>query len=175
MSASPAPGDLGINLSCLSNPTSWGATTARSQLFSTDMDATFIETVLEFPDEVSAKAAAGRPLEEFAVCPKGDPAEATVADRSELLAVGNQAYRLSRSTRPTADADLGYNEIAVARNGTVVIVLDWSSQGSPVAAPGWAWTPEQVDGRARPRRRLTLTLVIKQLAPPSVLRRAEGA
>lgn len=133
-----------MSLTCLSNPESWGATSVQTIVFSSDLDATFSQTVLQFPDVASATAAAERPLAEFAGCPEGDPAEASVADRSGQLAVGSQAYQFSRLTTPTADAGLAYTEVAVARNGTVVVVLDWVSLGSPVADPGWAWTPEQV-------------------------------
>ena len=113
-------------------------------MFASDLDATFVQTALQFPDVASASNAAQRLFKDFSACPKGDPGEAQVSDREEALGVGVQGYRFSRLTTPTADAGLAYNEVAVARIGAVVVVLDWSSMGSPVDAPDWAWTTEQV-------------------------------
>ncbi len=144
--ASFVPGEEGtgqMTLRCLSEPASWGATSIKSLRFFSDLDATFVQTVLQFSDEASAQAAALQPRVDFAGCP-GDSEDGAVADRSQDLGVGSQSYQLSRLKTPTGDAGLSYTEVAVARNGTVVVVLDWSSLGSPVDAPGWAWTPEQI-------------------------------
>ncbi|HYN75141.1 MAG TPA: hypothetical protein VEV13_03000 [Candidatus Limnocylindria bacterium] len=131
---------------CLSAPTTWGATSASSHLYFSDLDATFSETVLVFPDATSAAAAAARTGAEFSACPTGSAADATVEDRAAeaLLVSSGEGYRLSRTTTPTADADVSYAETAVARRGNIVVVLDWGSMGSPDGGTGWAWSPELV-------------------------------
>ncbi len=138
------PGDGNPRLSCLSDPASWGATSLRSQAYASDLDATFVETVLLFPDVASATAAAKQPLAEFNACPTGDPAEASIVDGNSALLVGDVAYRFSRLTTPSSDADLIYNEVAVARESNVVVVLDWSSMGRPGEGNSGAWTPGQL-------------------------------
>jgi hypothetical protein len=138
------PGGGSPRLTCLSDPAAWGATVIRTQAYTSDLDATFVETVLLFPDVASARAAAVQPLAEFNACAAGDPAEAAVVDGDNALLVGDVGYRFSRLTTPTSDADLMYDEVAVARESNVVVVLDWSSMGRPGEGDSWAWGPGQL-------------------------------
>ncbi|MBA3232660.1 MAG: hypothetical protein H0T17_01735 [Propionibacteriales bacterium] len=55
------------------------------------------------------------------------------------------ALRASRLTTPKADADISYYELAAARIGNVVVVLEWSSMGKPETPGGWVWYAETLD------------------------------
>jgi hypothetical protein len=132
-------------LQCLSSPTTWGAAETQSQLYYSDLDATFVEHVLRYDSEATATTAAGTAAEDFAACPKGDPTEATVADRAaETLAVSSAAYRLSRVTTPKADSEISYVEVGVVRDGNVVVVLEWTSMGNPEGDTGWVWSSDRL-------------------------------
>ena len=138
---------------CIPSPTTLGATETKGQLYSGDLDATFIEHVLRFDEAAAAAAAVSQLSSAFASCDKGKPNEATVDDRGPQRAAGaeggSETLHASRLTTPTADAGISYYELGVARSANVVVVLEWSSMGKPVADPAaWVWSAELLDTAA---------------------------
>ena len=128
-------------MQCLDVPGLADSAVVRSTvLFEPDIgEATVHEHAVRFDDPAEAAAFAERVRATAAGCPPGDPAEVTSADRGPAPAAPG-AYRWSRTSTPVADGDIGYYELGVSRRGNVVVVLEWSSMGNPVA-PGWVWTP----------------------------------
>jgi hypothetical protein len=147
---SPDPVDDTVRpLQCLSNPADWGAQQVESASYYDDVDGRSYEHVLRFPDAASAGAALVHPLDDLRGCPVGDASEVTVTGRAEErvpATLADEAYRTARLSTPTAASEPFYYELGVARRANVVVVLEWTSQGSPFArgSSAWAWTPERL-------------------------------
>jgi hypothetical protein len=140
-------------LQCIANPTTLGATDSKAALFFNDGgDATFIEHVLQFRSAAAAGDAVSALSSAFAKCDKGNPKDVTVDDRGPVRASSGDGTGLgvisdggtmhaSRLTTPKTDGDIGYYELGVARTGNVVVVLEWTSMGKPVAdKAAWLWS-----------------------------------
>jgi hypothetical protein len=137
-----APDVTQTKLQCMPDPTTLGATVTKAALFYSDIDGTFTEHALQFATSDQATAAAATLEQAFESCPDGDPAEVTTSDRGPE-AVGLDGFHASRESVPTADAGIGYNEIGVAQDRNLLVVLYFNGMGNPVedeaSSPASAW------------------------------------
>jgi hypothetical protein len=135
------------SLECLGNSAELGAQQTERMLFYSDLDAGMRQHVLRFDNATTATAVVGELEDRLTGCDEGDPSQETVTDREPTpVDAGEAAFRFSRYVVPQVDAGTYYAEVAVARAGNVVLVLDWSSMGSPYDDPQetWVWTPELI-------------------------------
>jgi hypothetical protein len=143
--ANPSPEEANISyLRCMPSPDTLAAEQTEAGLFYNDLDSRATEHVLRFPDAESAFAAAGRLFSAFAACDKG-PASDHVVDRGPTdvpVASADSAQELSRASAPP-DSDYAYYELAVARKGNVLLVLQWTSMGQPDGVD-WVWDSERL-------------------------------
>jgi len=137
-------------MQCIPNPTALGAVEGKAALFYVDTgDATFIEHVLRFGDAATAGEAVTALSTSFATCDRGKANEVSVDDRGPVHMEGpkgadgvSESLNASRLTTPKTAGDLGYYELGVARSANVVVVLEWTSQGKPMADKhAWVWSP----------------------------------
>jgi len=140
-------------MQCIPNPTSLGAVEGKAALFYVDTgDATFIEHVLRFGDAAAAGEAVTALSTSFATCDRGKANEVSVDDRGPVHMEGpkgadgvSESLNASRLTTPKTDGDLGYYELGVARSANVVVVLEWTSQGKPMADKhAWVWSADRL-------------------------------
>ena len=145
-----APDVTQTKLQCMPDPVTLGATVTKAGFFYSDAEGAFTEHVLQFDTSNQATAAATSLEQTFRDCPEGDAAEVTVADRGPESVGGGDAFRASRLSTPTADAGIGYNEIGVARDRNVLVVLYFNGMGNPAeaendtAAASWVWSAERL-------------------------------
>lgn len=143
---SPDPVSSGDTpLQCVASPTTLGAGVTLSARYFSDLDAGFLEHVLQFSDDATAAAAVDRLTGQFARCPEGDPAQDSVLDIGPTRSPGtgdvDEVAHASRLSTPTVASEPFYYELGVARAGNVVVVLQWTSQGNPFSGPGrLVWT-----------------------------------
>ena len=147
---SPEQPDIAqTKLQCMPDPATLGATATKNGLFYSDVDGSFSEHVLQFPTSEAAAAASDTLKAAFEACPEGDAAEVTVDDRGPQ-AVGLDGFHASRTSTPTADAGIGYNETGVVRDGNVLAVLFYNGMGNPAEgendtpAASWIWSAERL-------------------------------
>jgi len=140
-------------MQCIPNPTSLGAVEGKAALFYVDTgDATFIEHVLRFGDAATAGEAVTALSTSFATCDRGKANEVSVDDRGPVHMEGpkgadgvSESLNASRLTTPKTAGDLGYYELGVARSANVVVVLEWTSQGKPMADKhAWVWSADRL-------------------------------
>ena len=135
-------------LSCIDVPgAAAGAERASTVLHETEIGEPAVhEHVLRLESESAASRLVLGLSAAFRSCDRGDPGEATVTDRGPESFGQAGGLRASRLTTPTADAGIGYYELAVTSKATVVVVLEWSSMGNPVGqGPGdWVWTADRL-------------------------------
>jgi hypothetical protein len=148
-SPDPVPEDQ-RPLQCIPVPTTLGAAEGKAAQLFADVNGTVVEHVLRFADPTAAADAVTELAVAFASCPKGNPSEATVDDRGPVRANGvggvTETLHAARLTTPTADAGLAYYELGIARSSNVVVVLEWSSLGKPVAdKQAWVLSGELLD------------------------------
>jgi hypothetical protein len=149
LSPDPVPEDQ-RPLQCIASPTTLGAADGKAGQLFADPEGTVLEHVLRFADATAAADAVQELAVAFASCTKGDPNEATVDDRGPLRAEGvggvTETLHAARLTTPTANAGLAYYELGIARSSNVVVVLEWSSMGKPVAdKKAWMLSGELLD------------------------------
>jgi hypothetical protein len=144
-----APDVTQTKLQCMPDPVTLGATPTKAGFFYSDVEGAFTEHVLQFATSNQAVAAASSLTAAFAACPEGNAAEVTVDDRGPQ-AVGLDGFHASRTSTPTADAGIGYNEIGVARDQNVLVVLYFNGMGNPAEAENdtpassWVWSAERL-------------------------------
>jgi len=140
-------------MQCIPNPTALGAVEGKAALFYVDTgDATFIEHVLRFGDAATAGEAVTALSTSFATCDRGKANEVSVDDRGPVHMEGpkgadgvSESLNASRLTTPKTAGDLGYYELGVARSANVVVVLEWTSQGKPMADKhAWVWSADRL-------------------------------
>jgi hypothetical protein len=144
-----APDVTQTKLQCMPDPVTLGATPTKAGFFYSDVEGAFTEHVLQFDTSNQAVAAASSLSAAFEACPEGNAAEVTVDDRGPQ-AVGLDGFHASRTSTPTADAGIGYNEIGVARDQNVLVVLYFNGMGNPAEAENdtpassWVWNAERL-------------------------------
>lgn len=136
---------------CATRPGSWGAAELRSTRYYQDgSEASIHEYVLQFGTVAEAEQAAlKRAYSDLAAtCPATvDPAEGTLTTReSEIVPGLDRAVRHSRYFVPEYASEPSYYEVATARRGNVVVVLEWLASGSPAGEvdSDWVWTAERL-------------------------------
>jgi hypothetical protein len=149
VSPDPVPEDQ-RPLQCIPSPTTLGAAERKASLLFADPDGTVVEHVLRFADATTAADAVTELSVAFASCTKGKPSEVTVDDRGPVRANGvegvSETMNAARLTTPIADAGLAYYELGITRSSNVVVVLEWSSLGKPVAdKKAWVLSRELLD------------------------------
>jgi hypothetical protein len=137
-------------MQCMPSPTTLGAPEGKAALYYSDLDATFLEHVLRFPDEAAAGQAVTQLAAAFASCDPGPASSATVVDRGPTRTPGtegvSETLHASRLTTPKVDGEVSYYELGVARTANVVVVLEWSSMGNPHGRSGEpVWPDELLD------------------------------
>jgi hypothetical protein len=145
---SPEGVSASMRTRCVSSPEAWGADRVEGAQYYEELDGLIVEYALEFDSAGRAAAAVRQGMRELATCPKGDPAEATVEDRGAeaVPGVGDGAQHASRLTTPTANAGIHYYELALARTGNVVVMLEWNGMGNPAGEgpADWVWTADRL-------------------------------
>jgi len=138
-------------LRCLPSPTTLGATETKSTLFFSDLDARFTEHVLRYADAAAARRGTRALSAAFETCTEQagpgvtDVGPTTGAGSGEVDEVVNAA----RTVTPQVDGEVFYYELGAARVDNVVVVLQWTSQGSPFDDPSrFVWTPDLLDTAA---------------------------
>jgi hypothetical protein len=131
---------------CMPSPTTLGAPEGKAAFYYSDLDATFIEHVLRFPDEAAAGQAVSKLAAAFASCNKGPASSATVVDDGPTRAPGadgvGETLHASRLTTPKTDGEVSYYELGAVRTGNVVVALEWSSMGNPYDSDKLVWSDE---------------------------------
>lgn len=150
LSPDPVPEDQ-RPLQCIPSPTTLGAAEGKAGQLFADPNGTVVEHVLRFADATTAADAVTELSVAFASCTKGKPSEVTVDDRGPVRANGveggvSEMMNAARLTTPIADAGLAYYELGITRSSNVVVVLEWSSLGKPVAdTKAWVLSSELLD------------------------------
>ncbi len=135
---------------CLGLPSTWGANDSVAREFTSDLDATFAETLLVFDTEAQAMDAAREMNPALKNCYPGDDARLATWDVTGPGSPG-ELHVVRRTDTPQGDGGIDYSELAVVRTGNLIIWLDWSSLGSPFAqgppaapADRWVWTVQAI-------------------------------
>jgi hypothetical protein len=132
---------------CRVQPAGWGADEVKATRFFQDgSEAQVYEYVLRFEDPDRAVAAVDDLGSYLAGCPAVDPAEGDLTVRGPQAVDGlADAVRASRAFVPKVASEPSYSEVAAARDGTVVVVLDWSASANPgQVSSGWTWDADRL-------------------------------
>ena len=176
----PPPG------ACQIRPTRWGAQEMHATRFYQDGSTVgILEVVLRYDTAEQAKTAPDQPRHRPGALPRAGPAEATLEAAARDGARGPDGVHAGRATStPSADADLGYYEVAVAGAATSSWCSTWAADGHPGATGlgldrGPAGRPRSTapsaDRRTRRSRRSPATRgVSRARTSRTILRRAPG-
>jgi hypothetical protein len=177
VSSAPLP----IEWTCLSDPMSWGAAEAKTTRYRIDSGrgsgSRIREYVLRFDTPAVARIAAHRLADDLAGCPTGPDERGTVSTRGPQHVPGLYAERFwIYRTRTDSDRPDVF-DVATARQGVIVVVLQYTGRGLGIAEPQpddegsypraldsvhdsgfmdnlWAWSPKLLSAaldRAAPR------------------------
>jgi hypothetical protein len=133
-------------LVCIEGPTTWGATRTLTQLYFSDLDATFYEHVLHYPSAAAAAAGVETVLSQLGSCEVDKQHPKRITQRGpEPVADAPDSVRASWLSTAQADSEVYYYELGIRRVGNVVAVLEWSSMGNPEKQDGWVWTADRLN------------------------------
>jgi hypothetical protein len=136
----PASADLRVH-QCVPVPTRLGAQQAGSRMFYDQTTTAHIyEHVLRFAGADEAARSGAALLSALSACTRGG--SGVVARNPEAVQVpdADSAARASRSAAP-AGSEVSYYELAVVREGNVLVVLQWNSMGLGTGID-WVWTAD---------------------------------
>jgi hypothetical protein len=138
--ANPDPASANVQVhQCVPVPNTLGAQQTESQMLYDHTTAAHIyEHVLRFADAEEAARAGQALLAVLSGCTKGG--SGVVARTPEHVDVPNadSAQRASRSASP-AGSEVSYYELAVVRERSVLVVLQWNSMGV-ANGTDWVWS-----------------------------------
>ena len=132
---------------CQIRPTKWGAAEVHAARFYQDGSTLgILEVVLRYDTAEQAKTALDQPGTDLALCPEPDPADGTLEVRPpETMPLVTDGVHVARHFTPSAASEPSYYEVAAARKSNLVVVLTWSSDGTPIGNPdSWACSGEQL-------------------------------
>jgi hypothetical protein len=143
VSSSPLP----IEWTCLSDPMSWGATEAKTTRFRIDSGrgsgSRIREYVLRFDFPDVAAVAARRLSGDLVGCPTGDDGGGTVEIRGPEDVPGVPDAERFWIYRTRTDGELpNVFDVATARRGAIVVVLQYTGRYPGEADGLWAWSPQ---------------------------------
>jgi hypothetical protein len=137
------PGDTPkmLCMGAASDWAAWGATTHSTEVFYSDLDASFHEHVLAYDSAAAAAHGEVDIRREVAACQGTSGGDDALTHRAPEP-LGDAGFRASSLARPP-DSEVSYYELAVSRRANVVVVLEWSSMGNPggESSDTWVWTP----------------------------------
>jgi hypothetical protein len=143
---SPGPFRYQAKLVCMRGPGTWGADEHRSQQFFSNLDATFYEHVLHYPNQAAASAGVHTVLAQLGSCEVDTQHPKRIAQRGPLPVAGAPgSTRASWLSKAEPDSEVYYYELGIQRTGNVLVVLEWSSMGNPEHHSGWAWTADRLN------------------------------
>ena len=128
------------SVQCLDSPSSLDAARTEKRFFYTDLEATAIEHVLQFGSAAEAQAAQTGLRDQLDACnEQSRSSDPTLEVRTEPVA--DLGFHASRTSSPP-DSEVHYLEMGTAREGNVLVVLQWLA--GPVDGVDWVWDAEQL-------------------------------
>lgn len=126
------------------------AATRANRYYQDGSEVSLHEYVLQFDTAAQAREAAVKgPSVDLlgAPCAEPDASEGQLTTRTAMREPSlADAWRWSRYFVPSVNSEPSYHEVATARAGTVVVMLEWMASGNPREdTNGWAFTPEHLE------------------------------
>jgi hypothetical protein len=140
--ANPDPASANVQVhQCVPVPNSLGAQQTESQMLYDHTTAAHIyEHVLRFADAGEAARAGQSLLRVLSACTKGGSGVVARGPEAVQVADADSAQRASRSAAPSG-SEVSYYELAVVREGNVLVVMQWNSMGLAHGID-WVWTAD---------------------------------
>lgn len=135
---------------CAVRPMDWPAAEAVGNRYYGELNAFVNEYVLRFDTAADAKAAVpalARQDLTAATCPTPEASQGTFDARTQVKEPAlEDAWRFSRYFIPSFASEPSYHEVVTARQGNVVVVLEWMADSNAretgEVLNEWAFTPE---------------------------------